>query len=322
MAKLPPEKIGDEYDKSIMTRLFENVYKRLGKIDNNVIKTIVDTVRYQKGIDGAISPDVPMPTPINVRVHKIGAFVFASCDAIEMLKYPQVKGFQFFGSVREGFKPLVETALVTITGSQTDAFSGTTMMTVSAPTTSLILPARYTNMPFWSDMNLTSGTVGITNITDSSSATLSATAWDKDSPLELSAILTGGSDNEWQANDTFRLRTVMPKNLIGQGRWPLAFTIIWPIGTFWVNNPYWDNLSYYIKVRTYGKNGYSDVACASTTGYVADPPGNMTASDVITAGHNYYYYFLFARPCVDAEVEFDEVPEADFYEVRHTELEE
>ena len=164
-------------------------------------------------------------------------------------------------------------------------------------------------------MQLNTKSATITNVTQSLVATATATCWDITDPTTICATLTGGS---WADQDVYSIDTWMPKNLIGMGVLPLCVAIL-PFN-YGVLNPKWDNLSYFVKVRTYGKSKYSDFATESSTGYEADAPTGLAVEEIQTGEKPdrtpIYYYYKFGRPYIDVKITWDTIADADSYVVK------
>ena len=328
VANFPPEYIPAEYDQRIFQRLMEDVYKNfersqretldyVNSIYNELSEDVADA-SLESGV-GSMEKYAPLPTPTGLRVFKIFNLVVAWCNPIQIFKYPGVKGYQFFGSIgTNDFPVLVESAKVTITGTHTAAAGDAAWLVRATATKSTILGRKslYRTMPFWSDMQLNSKSAGLTNTTQSLTATLSTSCWDKSNPTILCASLTGGAP--WADGDAFEIYTWFPKTMIGMGVFPMCVHIL--PADYAVDNPKYDGISYFVKARTYGDSKYSDFASASSTGYEAAAPTGLTVSDIRQGTHptegDYYHYYRFGRPYVDIQIEWDTVADADSYVVK------
>ncbi len=272
----PPEKMPPQYDQEIVTRTMEDVYSKIGSLDavvdagmDDVYKEMGNTNDRVSSLEGVNTQDKfashpPMPVPTNVAVLKIlpGVFII-TCDSIDIIQYPLLEGFQFFASREKGFTPLMETGVSTVTGIH-DGGDSNTVLTATAVLTDLSL-TNYIDLPFWSDMNLNTQNAIITNTTDSSSATMGGSAWNKDVPLKITTpALAGGDDDTWQDGDGFSFKVPRISNLVGQG--PLPFAVYLAPLLSGLYDPGWDAKSLYAKVRTYGKGRYSSLAGADTSG--------------------------------------------------------
>lgn len=276
--KNPLEKIPPEYSQEILTRLNEDIYKHLqsgsDELDNfsgdtnKRLRKVEDKIASieQKNNQDSVKRSSGIPIPSNLNVVKLNALpiVVSWCDPIDIIKYPTVEGVQFFGSVEKNFKPLIQSAILTYTGTcgQTHA----TNMVVTATENSKFLNT-YTDLPFFADMNLDSGTVAITNTTQDTTGTI--TDWSALDALTLSTSIS------WTDGDNYRFEISRPCNMIGQGPLPFAIHFM-PWDTHRGANPQYDGESFYAKARSYGRNGYSAFTCASST----DEAGELGAPTV------------------------------------------
>jgi hypothetical protein len=227
-----------------------------------------------------------MPTPTGVVTYKIVniPFVWAFCKAVEIMKYPYVGGYQFFMSPEPNFTPMVESGYCDISGCA--AATHLTVLTISATTNTLDLFATgYTDLRFWSDMSLVGK--GIVNTT--TGATGSISAWSAAVPLNCTTNIA------WTIGDGYKILGVArPKNLVGQGPFPIAFKLISP--SFSLANPLWDNKSYYCSVRYYSmgfprNRKYGPVTTAvSTTNQDSD-----LSAPTVEANPFYYLNYVLVK---------------------------
>jgi len=278
---LPSEQMGAEYNQETMTRFAEDVQSKLNKISKDTGVGIGQMLKLMAGqkdsfdqlqqrIDQGPAEDAaPCPQPEDLECYKIPflPIVIAWCKPFNVIKYPNLGGFQFFASLVHNFIPLEESAEVTFTG--TAASTHATILTVCATASSRRYKvAGSTNLQFFSEMSAGNSKVISNTTTDVTGATVS---WAAATPKNLV------TDIAWNAGDSYSLTTWMPKNLIGQGPLPFAVFFI----PNWVGNPGWDKESVYVKARTYTrrKRSYSFFQTASTTGN----DGETLDAPVVTA---------------------------------------
>jgi hypothetical protein len=216
-----------------------------------------------------------MPVPTNVTIQQIfltGVFII-TCDPIDVAKYPDTLGYQFFASTEKDFTPNIEATKkddpfnegellasgnkITISGVCINDVPSATQLKVDMNASEGV-PGRYKDIPFWSNMNLNTNGATVKNLTDGSSGTLGGSAWDENSPNILSVSLSGGIDDTWAANDVFSMAIDMPSSLVAQGFLP--FAVWFPPIEYPILNPLWDIATIYVKVRTFGKNKTSEFA--------------------------------------------------------------
>jgi len=272
MKKFPTEKAPREYDQDVFTRAMEDIYDSIGKSELGSGAGLEFLHKKVKGLEGRLSgvegdkrqdqmgSSTVMPEPTNVAVVRLlpGIF-FISCDQINRFKYPHVRGFQFFGSTEPDFELRIESAKVTYTGTNDTVAAGNVFSDTASLTENTDAPGFYTDLPFWSDMDLQTDGVNVTNTTKDESGSI--TVWSKTAPWQMTCALSGGA--QWELNDAYSMDVWRPRNLVGQGAFSFALggtPLLW-----WFNNPKWDGRTYYVKVRTFGKNKYSNFVCASTT---------------------------------------------------------
>ena len=325
MAKLPPEKLPQQYDAEILQRLMEDVYEQFSETNRDRIKSAMDAhsrIRDAEGristLEGvsdqeAIASKAMLPTPTNLRVMKVANLVVAWCDPIEIFKYPEVKGFQFFGSIDENFTPLIESAIVTFEGTHTAAAGDASWLLRGASTPGTTFSNRYKQMPFYSDMSLNTCSATITNTTLSESATLSTSCWNSMNPTVICANTTSG----WNDGDSYSLNLWMPRNLIGMGMLPACVHIL-PAG-YHLANPRWTGLHYTVKARTFGNGKYSAFASSALSDSQSAAPENLSVEEIIKL-NGVPYYYLFGKPYIDIKISWDPVADADDYVVKVMEL--
>lgn len=280
--KFPKDQLPAEYNRELMTRQMEDIYATLGQFEDvdGQISSLIEEMESMKNevtqlsnaaANNKILEETVLPTPENLEIVKWKALpiVFVRCKHLEILKYPYVRGFQFFISQEHDFIPRTDSAEFTLSGTHSGV-SGATL-SHTADLTASSYPAfgggtAYVNIPFWAEMELVGSKV--INITDNSTGAV--TAWSKVTPWQMTTTLVGGSDNQWDNGDTYNIKiTGMRSNLMHQGPLPFAVYILRPKQT-WPANTKWDSVSYYVKARTYGIGGprsgrFSDYVCASTT---------------------------------------------------------
>ena len=278
--KFPKDQLPAEYNRELMTRQMEDIYAALGQFDDvdGEISSILEEIEGMKNevtqlsnaaAANKVMEETVMPEPVNLTITKYRKIpiIFVRCKHLEIVKYPFVRGFQFFVSQQHDFSPTTESGEVTLVGTH----SGTPGLVLShtADLTQSVLPRLtnyYTNLPFWVDMHLHNPVLGytakVTNVTQNTSGEV--TAWE--------GILTPWNmttDIAWANGDSYQIKTKMKHNLIHQGPLPFAVYLLKPNQT-WPFNRKWDTVSYYAKARTYGIGGprsgrFSDYVCASTT---------------------------------------------------------
>lgn len=266
----PKDKIPREWDPSVMERITEDMYSVLGQLDTKIdsnfdnildkFNSLSDQVSAAAGSGGGGSPQAALPTPEELYVSKLPYIpvVVAWCKPIRPLRYPNVRGYQFFGSTEKNFPILEESGQYTLTITQDGPNSATVLTVSDSITQSDLLGGGYQDCPFWTFQDLTRYT--ITNVTDNSSGSM--TGYDG---YTISASLSGGSDNTWETGDVGQVTIWRKKTLLGQGILPFVVYYI-PNDENGITNLEYDSQSFYVRCRTFGKSSYSNFASASTTG--------------------------------------------------------
>jgi len=277
----PTEQMPQEYDGEVMTRAVEDIYKRLHTVSKEGGSGIADALSAINGLQGQVSgmeeamnrgdpgeAAVP-PAPVDLDCYKIPflPICVAWCKPIDILKYPNVGGFQFFGSIVHNFVPATESSLVTFTGTAYSTHAAN-LVICATESDKAYKVGTDTNLQLFYSMSAGNSKVVRNTTTDTTGATVS---WSNATPKTLV------TDIAWNAGDTYELDTWMPKNLVGQG--PLPFAIFYI--TDWLLNPGWDKETVYVKARTYTRQrrSYSHFETASTTGN----DGETLAAPTVTA---------------------------------------
>ena len=109
----PTEQMPQEYDGEVMTRSIEDIYRRLHTVSKEGSAGLADALgsvgRVQEQMNGMAESmargdpkdaAVP-PAPADLDAYKIPflPLCIAWCKPIDVLKYPNVGGFQFFASL-------------------------------------------------------------------------------------------------------------------------------------------------------------------------------------------------------------------------------
>jgi len=246
MVNFPKDKVPPNYDQHILTQQMEDIYSNLSKIDP-VIEDIDmlrdDIAALEDGLGqvnsamalNKIQEQTVMPPPTDLEIRKIARIpvVFVKCKHLEIIKYPYVRGFQFFISQQHDFTPTSESGEVTLTGTH----SGVAGMTLShtADLTLSTVPGfltKYTNIPFWAEMHAT-GTpliplVGCKVINATDNSTGAVTVWSNLLPWQMTTTLVGGATNQWNNGDSYALKVYKRDNLIHQGPLPIAVYLLRP----------------------------------------------------------------------------------------------
>jgi len=277
----PTEQMPQKYDGEVMTRAVEDIYNRLHTVSRegssgmadlfasikglqNQVNSVEDTVNGGDPGDAAVPPP-----PEDLDCYKIPflPICVAWCKPIDILKYPNVGGFQFFASLVHNFVPETKSSIVTFSGTAYSTHA-TNLVVCATASSKLYKSDADVNLQFFASMS--PGNTKVIRNT-SSSAVGTTVSW---SALTPKTLVT---DIAWTAGATYEFDTWMPKNLVGQG--PLPFAVFYI--NDWDGNPGWDKETVYVKARTYTKKrkSYSFFQTASTTGN----DGETLAAPTVTA---------------------------------------
>jgi len=264
----PTEQMPQEYDGEIMTRAVEDIYQRLHTVSREGGSGLADALAAMKGLQNKVDgmeeaanrgdpgeAAVP-PPPEDLDCYKIPflPICVAWCKPIDVLKYRNVGGFQFFASLVKNFVPQTESSLVTFSGTAYSTHA-TNLVVCATASSKLYKQGADINLQFFASMSAGNSKT-VRNMTEDTEGL--SVSWAAATPKTLVTNIA------WNDGDTYEFDTWMPRNLVGQGPLPFAVFFI----ADWIGNPGWDKETVYVKARTYTRQrkSYSFFQTASTTG--------------------------------------------------------